>query len=258
MPKFRLPLLGFLLAVWISPCHGAVKVEGPIRIHSKVLGYDVQYWIYVPKNAVKPLPELYVTDGQNYLGFGKMAKVLDDEIEDGNIVPIAVIFVDSRDPDYPDETRRGSQFMCNVDYAKFFIGELMPNVSARWTGAGSSTRRGLMGVSAGGINSACFGMMMPGVFQVLIMQSPADAEHLAVINNLYREKPPHSSAFFISDGGAEDNAAAVGRFVQTLQDKGYAVRHISNDEGANWDAWSELIDKSLRAFAGTRAEDEIE
>ena len=258
MQKLRPLWLAFILLIWLSPCHGAGTLEGPIRIHSTVLGYDLQYWIYLPENAVKPLPELYITDGQSYLGAGNMVKVLDSEIEDGNIVPISAIFIDSRDPDYPEETRRNSQFMCNARYAKFFVGELMPQISARWTKADSDTWRGLMGVSFGGINAACFGMMMPGVFQVLIMHSPASAEHLDVVNSLYMEKPAHSSAFFVSHGGAEDNAAAAERFVQTLRDKGYPVRLVANDGGHDWDNWAPLIDDSLRAFAGTHEEDEIQ
>jgi len=247
-----------LLLVWLSPCYGRGELEGPVRIHSTVLGYDLQYWVYLPEKAAKPLPELYVTDGQGYLSAGKMVKVLDREIEEGRIVPIAAIFVDSRDPDYPEENRRNSQFMCNTEYAKFFVGELMPVISKRWTGADRSTRRGLMGVSFGGINAACFGMMMPGVFQVLILHSPASAEHLDVVNKLYQEKPPHSSAFLISHGGELDNAAGAERFVQTLKEKGYPVRVIRNDGVHDWENWAPLIDDGLRAFAGTREEDEIQ
>ncbi len=250
--------LVLLLVLWLGPCLGDGKLEGPVRIHSSVLGYDLQYWVYLPENAVKPLPELYITDGQSYLGSGNMVKVLDREIEEGTIVPIAAIFIDSRDPDYQEETRRNSQFMCNVNFGKFFIGELMPQVSSIWTGADSSTRRGLMGVSFGGINAACFGMMMPGVFQVLILHSPASAEHLDVVNNLYREKPAHSSAFFVSHGSEVDNAAAAERFVATLREKGYPVRLVTNDGGHDWDNWAPLIDDSLRAFAGTHEEDEIQ
>jgi len=258
MQKLRPLWPTLVLVFWLNPCLGAGNLEGPIRIHSEVLGYDLQYWIYLPDNASKPLPELYVTDGQSYLGAGKMAKILDSEIRDGNIVPVAAIFIDSRDPDYPEESRRNSQFMCNVQYAKFFVGELMPEISRRWTKADPTTRRGLMGVSFGAINAACFGLMMPGVFQVLIMHSPASSEHLDVVDKLYQEKPRHSSAIFVSHGGVSDNEGAARRFVQTLQDKGYPVRHVVNDGGHDWDNWAPLIDDSLRAFAGTREEDEIQ
>jgi enterochelin esterase-like enzyme len=101
-------------------------------------------------------------------------------------------------------------------------------------------------------------MMMPGVFQVLILHSPASAEHLDVVNNLYREKPAHSSAFFVSHGSEVDNAAAAERFVATLREKGYPVRLVANDGGHDWDNWAPLIDDSLRAFAGTHEEDEIQ
>lgn len=255
--NFKLLALGLALAAWMAPCLGKGTLEGPIRIKSKSLGYPLQYWIYLPKDAPKGLPELYVTDGAGYLGAGEMIDALDDAIDDGDIVPIAAIFVDTRDPEDLTEDRRNSQFMCNVEYAKFFVGELMPEVSRRWTGGDVDTHRGLMGVSFGGINAACFGIMLPGVFQVLIMHSPAGADHLDVVNNLYRERPRHSSAIFLSHGGPEDNAMAAERFVQTLQEKGYPLRVVRNDGGHNWDNWAPLVPESLRAFAGTSEEDEI-
>lgn len=249
--------LGLMAVFFCSSALGAGKLHGPIRITSAALGYDLQYWVYLPEKARKPLPELYITDGQVYLGTGEMVELLDSEIENGNIAPIAAIFVDSRNPDNYEETRRNLEFMCKTDYGKFFLGELMPAVSANWTGADASTHRGLMGVSFGAINSACFGMMMPGVFQVLIMQSPASDKHVEVINNLYQEKPTHSSAIFISHGGPQDNSAAGRMFAQTLQEKGYPVRYVTNEGGHDWDNWRPLLDDSLRAFAGLRAEDEI-
>lgn len=258
MKKLQMALLpGLLLMFWLSAAQAAGNLEGPIRIRSTTLGYDLQYWIYLPEKVRKPLPELYVTDGQAYLRAGEMADLLEDEIENGNIAPIAVIFIDSRDPDYQTETRRNNEFMCKADYAKFFVGELMPQISRRWTGADASTHRGVMGVSFGAINSACFGVMMPGVFQVLIMHSPASSAHLDVVNELYQEKPRNPSAIYISHGGPEDNDAAARRFVQTLEEKGYPVRHVSNDGGHDWDNWRPLLDDSLRAFAGLRSEDEI-
>jgi len=254
MFMFVLLLMPFFFAEAVL---GSGKLHGPVRITSATLGYDLQYWIYLPEKFSKPLPELYITDGQAYLNSGGMVAVLDDEIQQGNITPIAAIFVDSRNPDELTETRRNSEFMCNADYAKFFIGELMPQISNRWTGADAYTRRGVMGVSFGGINSACFGVMMPGVFQLLIMHSPASSEHLDVVNSLYREKPRNPSAIFISHGGRRDNDAAARRFTQTLEEKGYPLRYLTNNGGHDWENWRPLLDDSLHAFAGLRAEDQI-
>lgn len=258
MQTFKFALIWILTTgVFACPAQASGELHGPIRIASANLGYDLQYWVYMPEKVRKPLPELYVTDGQAYLWSGRMVEILDREIDDGKIAPIAVIFVDSRDPDFPAETRRNNEFMCKVDYGKFYLGELMPEISRTWTGADATTRRGLMGVSFGGINSACFGVMMPGVFQLLIMHSPASDVHLEVVNELYREKPRHSSSIFISHGGPQDNAKAVKQFAETLQEMGYPVRYVTNDGGHDWENWTPLIDDSLRAFAGLREEDEI-
>lgn len=232
------------------------KLEGPVRMHSSVLGYDLQFWVYLPEDDSQPLPELYLTDGQVYLGSGEMKEVLDDEIDNGKLPPIAAIFVDSRDPDYPEETRRNREFMCNADYARFYVGELMPKVSELWTGAGPTTTRGMMGVSFGAINSACFGMMLPGVFQVLIMQSPGSNKHIEVINQLYQDKPRNSSAIFLSHGGPDDNEMAARQFVMTLKEKGYPVEHVSTGGGHDWDNWRPQLGDILSAFAAVIEENE--
>lgn len=247
-----------VLSLSLSLCTPATyakgALKGPYRIGSESLGYDLQYWVYLPENARKPIPELYVTDGNAYLAAGDLVDVLDSEIETGRIEPFGVIFVDSRDPDYPEASRRNREFMCNVDYAKFYVGELMPEVSRLWTGADPSTVRGMMGVSFGGINSACFGMMLPGVFQLLIMHSPASDAHLDVIDKLYRERPPNPSAFFVSHGGPGDNGEAAEHFVRTLESRGYPVQHVTTDGGHDWDQWRPLLDDSLQAFSAVLEE----
>lgn len=246
--RWILPL-ALLLISSPEPVEAGGKLEGPVRINGSALGYDLHFWVYLPEKIEKPLPELYLTDGQVYLSSGDMVKVLDDAIEAGDLPPIAAIFVDSRDPDYPEETRRNREFMCNANYAKFYVGDLMPQVSSHWTGAGPATTRGMMGVSFGAINSACFGMMLPGVFQALIMQSPGSTEHLDVINQLYQDKPKNPSAVFISHGGPEDNEEAARRFVRTLKEKGYPVEHVSTDGGHDWANWRPQLPDTLRAFA---------
>lgn len=241
--------LTLLLSSFANTALGEGTLKGPYRIDSRALGYELQYWVYLPEDAAKPLPELYVTDGQAFLGAGKLVDVLDSELDQGNIEPFAVILVDSRDPDFTELSRRNREFMCNVDYAKFYVGELMPEVSRLWTDAGPETPRGMMGVSFGAINSACFGMMLPGVFKTLVMLSPGSDKHIGVIDELYRERPPNASAFFVSNGGPDDNQEAAEQFVQTLREKGYSVQHVATEGSHEWDDWRPLLDDGLQAFS---------
>jgi len=256
--RARALLFCVLSLVPAAVCHAGGVVHGPERIRSEALGYDLQYWVYLPESGARGLPELYVTDGQAYLRGGDMVDVLDREIATGRIAPLAVVFVDSRDPDRPDEIRRNEQFMCNAAYGRFFLAELMPEISSRWTGAGPGTRRGLQGVSFGAINAGCFGLMMPGVFQLLILNSPASAEHVEVLRQRYESQPRQPSAILVSHGGRRDNAGAARSLVRTLQRKGYPVRHLSTGGGHDWANWGRLIDDGLRAFAGLEDEDRLQ
>jgi enterochelin esterase-like enzyme len=245
---FLIPLV-LLLSSYAESTLAKGTLKGPYRIDSQVLGYELQYWVYLPERVEKPLPELYVTDGNAFLAAGRLEDVLDRATAKGTIEPFAVILVDSRDPDFPELSRRNREFMCNVDYAKFYVGELMPEVSRLWTGAGPETPRGVMGVSFGAINSACFGMMLPGVFQTVVMLSPGSDKHLEVIDGQYRERPVSPASFFITNGGPDDNQEAAEQFVQTLRDKGYDVQHVATGGAHEWDDWRPLLDDSLRVFS---------
>ena len=242
--------LGLLALAVALPGAAGGTLEGPVRVSSKALGYELQYWVYLPEGGGRGVPELYFTDGQGFLGPGEMVAVLDREIASGRVAPLAAIFVDSRDPDEPGQNRRNEEFMCNADYARFFLQELMPAVSAIWTSADAGTRRGLAGVSFGAINAACFGVLMPGVFDVLILHSPGSERHIEVVRELYAGRERQPSAFFISHGGRRDNARAAERFAETLERKGYPVRRLADDGLHDWAAWRPLLAEGLRAFAG--------
>ena len=255
----KLRTLATILALALAGAAQADGVlHGPEIVSSKPLGYDLQYWIYQPEGFERGLPELYVTDGAGYLSEGRMVAALDRAIADGRIAPTAVVFVDSRDSHDPLVDRRHQQFMCNADYARFFLGELMPRVSSRWTGGDKDTRRGLMGVSFGAINAACFGVMLPGAFQVLILQSPGGPEHIDVIERLYRERPPQPSALFVSHGGTRDNGPDAIDLVATLQEQGYTVREVATEGRHEWRYWRGVIDDALRAFVGTAPGDRVD
>ena len=104
MPHLR-PNLALLfwatLALRASPVSAAASLTDDMRIESRVLGYALQYRVYVPDvPAGQALPALYVTDGSWYLEQGRMQELLDEMIAAGRIEPLLVVFVDARDPDH--------------------------------------------------------------------------------------------------------------------------------------------------------------
>jgi len=228
-------------------------LSGNQRIHSAHLGYDLQYRVYRPSSISvdNKLSSLYVTDGQRYLAQGNFKSVLDRAINEGIIQPVLVVFLDSRNPDKLNEDRRHSQFMCNADFAAFFAAEFIPTISRRYPVSPSRDDRVSMGVSFGGLNSACFGLMLSKWFSGIAMQSPASGKHVAVVQGLYEKKETLPLRLFLSVGTRHDNTAAVKSFRETLEDKGYDLTFIKVHGGHDWENWGPLLDDVLLTFFAT-------
>lgn len=220
------------------------------RIHSQQLGYDLQYRVYLPQGVAggDQLPSLYVTDGQWYLDPGGFKGILDDLISSGQVEPLAVIFVDSRNPDQLTENRRNREFMCNKKYAAFFANELIPTITSTQPVSRGRNDRVILGLSFGGLNAACFGVMLPDLFAGIAMQSPASGAHVDVVRGLYEESPKLPLKMFLSVGTQNDNLAAAKRFRQTLQDKGYELVYKKVRRGHDWQNWRPLLDDVLVTF----------
>lgn len=229
---------------------GASSLTDNIRIKSETLGYDLQYRVYLPDNAenLKDLPVVFVTDGQWYLSQGEMHKVLDKEIESGRIEPVAAVFVDSSNPDRPKDNRRNSEFMCNKYYALFFANELIPAVVSNFPISHQPADRVVMGMSFGGLNAGCFGMMLPHIFPNIAMQSPASDKHVKVLTKQYRQKDVLPLKIFFSNGTRRDNIKSSRAFHELLLEKGYDVTYIEVPESHNWSNWGPLLDDLLQTF----------
>lgn len=232
-----------------SACMAGVLSED-IRIESNALGYALQYRVYVPEvpAGTTKLPTLYLTDGQWYLSEGNMVDVLDREIAAGNIEPVVAVFVDSRNPDVLSRNRRNDQFMCSQKYVSFFVNELVPEISQSFPVSEKPEDRVIGGLSFGGLNAACFGLMASNHFGGIAMQSPASDKHLKVVEGLYRDSERMPVKVFFSVGTKRDNTKAARKFHRTLVDKGYDVEYLEVPQGHSWSNWQPLLDDLLLTF----------
>ncbi len=248
-------LIKSIVTLWIVIISGPMafangSVSDPIRIESKVLGYALQYRVYTPdpKLNAKKTPSLYVTDGQWYLEPGDMKSVLDQEIASGRIKPITAIFVDSRDPDNLRKNLRTQQFFCNAEYADFYMEELIPTIEKTYSINDNREDRVILGLSFGGTNSACFGLMASQVFGGIAMQSPANDQHLKLLSNLYRQNKPTPIKIFFSIGNKKDNRTAGRKFKAVLTAQAYDLTYIEVKQGHSWKNWGPLLDDVLATF----------
>jgi enterochelin esterase-like enzyme len=255
-PGFRLPRAGVLLATFLLLGTNALadgSLSADTRIASDYLGYALQYRVYTPAQAgeATDLPTIYITDGQWYIEPGGTVGVLDREIAAGNIEPVIAVFIDSRNPDNLAENRRNQEFMCNERYVAFVTRELIPAISASFPVSEERGDRVIAGMSFGGLNAACFGLMAADYFSGVGMQSPASDLHLEVLEELYDEKDPTPVSMFFSVGTRRDNTKAARRFYRTLEKKGYPVNYMEVPFGHDWSNWHPLLDDLLATFFAT-------
>lgn len=247
---FKSVVVTALFSVLSQPV-GAGELSGDIRISSKYMGYDLQYRVYTPDGvaAGQRYPLLLVTDGNLYLEHMGMAGVLDKLMSAGRIRKAFVVFVDSRNPDDLSETRRNKEFMCKAEYANFYTAELMPQLYQRYPISARREDTNILGLSFGGLNSACFGIMASNRFSGIGMHSPGSAAHLKQVARLYERNETEPLRIFLSAGTVNDNLRAVRRFRDTLESRGCEVTYIENKGKAhNLENWSGLLDDALLAL----------
>lgn len=243
----KLPVAVLLLLSVTVQADGILSAN--IRISSEILGYDLQYRVYAPEAVAdsNDLPVLFVTDGPGYISQGRMPRVLDDLIGDASIEPVVVVFVDARDPDNLSSNRRNVQFLCNQDYFSFYKNELIPHIENDYPVGTTRDHRGILGLSFGGTNAACFGLMGHETFSLIGMHSPANHPIKGLLP-AYEEMPLLPLRVFLSTGKPDDNTRANRKFRGVLRKKGYDLKYIERTAGHDWDNWRPLVDDVLLFF----------
>ncbi len=223
-----------------------------IRIESDILGYTLQYRVYTPPGyeSLSDLPVIYVTDGQWYIQSGEMPALMDKLIADGKIEPSIAIFVDNRNPKNLNENRRNRQFFCNQKYADFFANELVPHIDASYNTRANRSSRVILGLSFGGLNSACFGLQAYNTFAGIAMQSPA-MHPVPDLFDQYQDSPLLPLKIFLSSGTFNDNEQRTRDFGVILEDLGYELYYTEVPFAHNWKNWKPLLDDVLSFYFGS-------
>jgi len=244
-------ILGLALIFMCGPLAFAQgTLSDNIRITSDVLGYDLQYRVYVPDNVDpgEKLPTLYITDGNAYAKKGRMVKALNKGISKGKIKPVIAIFVDARDPDNLEVNRRNEQFFCKKDYVDFFTTELLPAIDQTYPTSGLRDDRVILGVSFGGFNAGCFGLMATPYFGGIAMNSPAHRQFVRYLQDQYNQFETKNLKIYMSVGSQIDNRESVRSFRKTLKRKGYDLTFSQTHHDHNWDNWTPLLHEVLETF----------
>ncbi|MEL7004607.1 MAG: alpha/beta hydrolase-fold protein [Bacteroidota bacterium] len=221
-------------------------------IKSDVLGYDLQYRVYLPPGygKLENLPVLYLTDGQWYISDGELDDLLQKMINKKEIKPVIAVFLDSRDPHKPRNNRRNNQFLCNPKFVSFFERELIPLIDANYKTSATRDDRAIMGLSFGGLNAAYFGLKANKTIGMFGLQSPA----LHPCPDIYKEYQGSGKLpidIFMTTGEKNDTEVQSRRLKSILDKKGYSFFYKEVKEEHNWRNWKPLQKDALLYFFGT-------
>jgi len=226
--------------------HGTVKQD--ILINSKILGYQITYSVYLPKDYEKlgKLPAIYVTDGYEYLHpkLGNMATVLDNLIAEKKIKPIAAIFIDHREPINRSNNKRMQELAMNNSYLDFFVKELIPEIEKNYPIASESSKRAIMGTSMGGLTSTFFAFTRPDVFGMAAIQSPAFWTKPQIYQLCSNPSTPKMKISMTS-GLINDTSKESRKMKDILASSSCEYHYREVNEGHSWGNWRNLIDDVL-------------
>ena len=219
------------------------------RIKSQLLGYDLQYWVHLPKGYQEGLkyPVLYVTDGYWYKEQGRLLQITDRLLKRQKIKPVILVLVDAIGPDNRRDNRRELEFLCNPRYLDFYRQELVPVIDQNFSTDTTQQNRSILGVSFGGLNSMYFGLYGSDLFGKVGIQSPAP-HPCPDIFKAYQESPKLPIDIYLSTGTVNDTAPAARKLKRILEEKEYTITYREVAKGHDWSNWKPLLDDILLYF----------
>jgi len=225
---------------------GALTEDTPIT--SQSLGYAVNYRVYTPAGyeSLDRLPVMFVTDGQDFLAFGKLAEALDNLIAGETIRPIMAVFIDPRDVN-TGENQRDQQFFDNPQYGRFIVEELVPQIDRMYRTDPSPQARLIIGASNGGYHSLYFALEQSAAFGLIAAFSPSIWHDPAIIET-YQKADPLPLKFFLATGVFNDNDYHTRQFQQMLDGKGCELEYLESNEGHSYGNWRGKFDEMLGFF----------
>ena len=146
--------------------HGEVE---EFDFQSAVMRNTRRVYVYMPPNYEQAettrYPTMYVHDGGEYLTRARLATVLDNLIQAGEVPPLMAVMMN------PGERIR--EYWANDDYARFLEQEMIPHIDSHYRTLDHREARGTMGASMGGLMSTYLGLAYPHLFSKVGGQSSA-------------------------------------------------------------------------------------
>jgi enterochelin esterase family protein len=225
-----------------------------LEIESRVFGNTRHERVYLPHgyDPAHRYPIVVIHDGGDYDDFADLTISLDNLIDTGDIPATIGVLIqaDDRMSEYPKGRR----------HARYLVGDLMPEVTSRYSVSEDPRDRVLLGASLGAVASLATAFRFPGVFGGLILKSGSfilDPEKLRhrphpvfervarLVEAVRRAPTPEGIRAFVSTGELEGLAQENRDLAELLRSRGVEVLFQSSWDGHHWHNWRDQLRDAL-------------
>jgi enterochelin esterase family protein len=235
--------------------------RGTVEQHwmkSQVVGDRRMFWVSFPPgyDVKKQYPVAYFTDGDDYLNYGDLPRIMDYLIAHRQVKPFIAVLV--------RPNNRAKEYGLNDQYVQHVAEELVPWIDSCYPTIDKRSARAVFGVGLGALCAAYIARRCPQMFGLVAGQSGNFGFHNDALLQDYATLKNFSIRFHFTVGEFEGNGDDHGqtnkahllvhqRFVDLLRQIGCTVSYSEYPEGHQWGFWRAHIGDALRYFWGRQS-----
>jgi enterochelin esterase-like enzyme len=245
---------GYARPEWSEPRGAPSGRIEDITVASRAFGESRSERVYLPVgyDPARIYPLVVVHDGSDFVSYAGLPVVLDNLIAAGDIPPVIMALVQTRD--------RMGEYADGRRHARYIVHDLLPALGARWRIAEEARHRVLVGASLGAVASLAVAYRYPGIFGGLVLMSgsfifdESKLEHrthpvfhrVAQLVRVMRRAPRlPDMRVFVSTGELEGLASENRTLATFLRESGVDVLLKSVWDGHHWHNWRDQLRDAL-------------
>jgi enterochelin esterase-like enzyme len=232
-----------------------------LNIWSEFLQEEITLMVYVPP-AYSPLytyPVLYASDGQDYFHLGRIARIADEGIENGEINDFIVVGIPYKNVNDRREKYHPKGEKC-VEYQRFLVEELVPFIDRRYSTHELAYGRALIGDSLAGTISLITSLNYPHTFANVLMQSPYINEQVkSLVEDFSNETAPLDIYHVIgteekevetTKGKTKDFLTPNRELKEIFEEKPFAYFYDEFSGDHTWTFWQPDLKRTIKHIYG--------
>ncbi|MCM3743791.1 esterase family protein [Sporosarcina luteola] len=231
------------------------KIE-EITFYSKALDEDMQLLIHLPYQY-SPLYKysvLIASDGKDYFQYGRIGRVVDELVYEGDINNMIVVGVPYKNV---EERRRmyhpeGDR---HEEYIRFLAHELVPYIDEKYPTYQVGAGRGLIGDSLAATISLLTALKYPNCFGKVILHSPYVDDY--VMEKVEALKDPSSFSIYhvigeeetevkTTQDGTQDFLTPNRELNQLIKSRGFSYFYEEFNGNHTWKYWQQDVRRAIK------------